>query len=637
MEVFAPGTSQNIFQANYPSFTENTLTGELEEDENPIQLGVMSAVDDVQGLQAFLIKNRIILEGDTVALVGSFADGGTVGQERDVYAYMDEMSRKWGMNESTRNFIKSYLVRHDGNADVDAMMMLADKIAAVDGKHRSLEHVAEALQYQLPDEPLFGRIGIGDLHDLFRYGRFQLEGLKRLEQLDILPLEGKVDMQKADELENVYRKLELNEDTKEEKLARLLIQKYYEKILVPEAEDKDQSRGRDAINALISVCRKIQGIRSSVSKNVTLSGAAGSAISEMINPDEEHVHGDEGETYIRQSPDADAPEKHELEKPEYVSLRKKFKDLYNADAEKVYARLLVILKDGITEGTYTHTPSFTDSVKIAIAENNGNQDISGFTYQDDLILALLETELLETIRLKKADRIDPSNSPLQGLVNVYVINKPIPKKTDLYKLFDGIASDDTLRPAMTGVLQDAKRQCLVATNAHILAVLPHKVTGENRIIDIKTGKPMWDNLADQPRFPDYSVVIPNGDYANEIVVKNVNLKSWWPKINGLVAAWKLCDSDNAVSCCIRTEFTTHYFNPVFLQSLMLFFMKSGVDVVDVELGQKSTKGMVLRAAGVKEMLTLIMPCSPKIVQLQPCTMLLIFLVPNIFLPGRKKQ
>jgi hypothetical protein len=204
-------------------------------------------------------------------------------------------------------------------------------------------------------------------------------------------------------------------------------------------------------------------------------------------------------------------------------------------------------------------------VKIAIAENNGGADIEGHTYNDDLIISLMETELLETIRLKKSDRIDPSNSPLQGLVNVYVINKPIPKKTDLYKLFDGIVSDDTLRPAMTGVLQDAKRQCLVATNAHILAVLPHKITGENRIIDIKTGKPMWDNLADQPRFPDYSVVIPNGDYANEIVVKNVNLKSWWPKINGLVAAAKLCESnDNTVSCCIKTEYTRHFFNPMFL-------------------------------------------------------------------------
>jgi hypothetical protein len=40
---------------------------------------------------------------------------------------------------------------------------------------------------------------------------------------------------------------------------------------------------------------------------------------------------------------------------------------------------------------------------------------------------------------------------------------------------------------------------------------------------------------------------------------------------------------------------------------MSFFMKSGIEVVDVELGLKETKGLVLRASGVKDMLTLIMP------------------------------
>jgi hypothetical protein len=602
MEVFDPGTSQNIFQANYPSFSENALSGELEEDENPIQLGIMGAVDDVQGLQSFLVKNRIILEGDTVALVGSYADGGSVDGERDVYAYMDQMSRKWGMDEATRNYLKQFMVKHDQNADVDQIMMLADKIAAIDNKKRGLEHVAEAVLYSIPDQPLFGRIAIGDVKSLFRYGRFLNDSLDRLNQLGILPLEGKIDMQKVEELQKVWDSLEI----KDNPAANRLIEIYFDKILEPEAVTNESYLGRDAVNALISVCRKIQGIMSSVSQNVKLPDAAGQAISETINPDQEY-HNDGENTIVRDVPDRDVPQKHELAKPEYTSLRKKFKDLYNADAEKVYASLLVILKDGITDGDYTHTPSFKDAIKIAIAQNNGNQDISGYTYPDDLILALTETELLETIRLKKADRVDAANSPLQGLVNIHSINKPIPKKTDLYKLFDGIVADDPLRPAMTGVLQDSKRQCLVGTNAHILAVLPHKVTGENRIIDIKTGKPMWDKIEDQPRFPDYSVVIPDGEYSNEIVVKNVNLKSWWPKINGLVAALKLCDSEGAISCCIRTEFTTHYFNPMFLQSLMLFFMKSGIDVVNIELGQKSTKGMVIRAAGVKEMLTLIMP------------------------------
>jgi hypothetical protein len=584
LKVSLPGTSKAIYQAAYPSYSEDHQTGELLEDQNPIELGIMKSVDDVQGLQAFLLKNHIISDADTLELAETFSEGGTTQRDND--DYMSDMSRKLKLSESERNLIKRFLEIGKTDGDAEKIIALADKIAAHDKKQqRGLEHVAEAIQYQLTEEPLYGRIGIGDLESFFQHGRFQLAGMERLQELDVLPVEGEMDMAKARELEGLWSKLQLNEGSREESIAKNLIRTYYQRVLLPQAEE-DQNRGLDAINHLIGLCRNIREDREK--NKVDIVTATAENLSAIMNSDEADS---------ATAPSEDQPiEKKETKKHAYQSFLKHFKDDYGCDAQKVYARFVEIEKN--------HRSSM-DAVHMAIAMENPDADTKGFSYKTDLFVALMETDLLEKIKLKKQEKIDVIvGKTYGGLVNIHPIHKTMPKKqSDPYKLFEGIVSKDDLRPAMTGVFVDVARQRLVGTNAHILAVLPQSVSGDNRILSIKDKKEI------DSRYPDYSVVIPMD---NPIRIKGVNLKTWWPKLCGMAAASKLCDNENAVGCCIRSEYGEQFFDPTYLLAIASFFLASGIEQVDLEIKVKDSKsvygkGMIVRASSIKEMFALIMP------------------------------
>ncbi len=57
-----------VFNNYYPSFTEDAISGELTEDLTLIELGVMSSVNDIEGLRKHLVDIEILQPGDSLQL-----------------------------------------------------------------------------------------------------------------------------------------------------------------------------------------------------------------------------------------------------------------------------------------------------------------------------------------------------------------------------------------------------------------------------------------------------------------------------------------------------------------------------------------------------------------------------------------
>lgn len=525
---------------------------------------------------------------------GKSASAFTSG-ERDINEYMDEMRKKHGMNEAWYQFIKSYMVKHNQNVDVDMLMEMAHKIADHDKDEFNLAHVAEALQYDVnksKNDPLYGRISIFDVESFVEYGRWQDGNLDRMKELGILPRMGEIDLAAAERLKKEWKKT-FGQYDKYEDGAKRLIKNYVRFNLLPVAEEKEGQTGLNAIYKLTTLLKKIN---SKPARKKSLLDVVASVISETNDKDkpEEAMLPQKGEKQLEIS-------KSEQPKEKYRDLKKAFKDLYNVDPIELWKKTMEFYKDGY---------GFVNEVGKSYEILGGEKSKETHLISDDLVICLMTDPLLEEMKLKKSDLIDPSNEhSFYGVLNIHKINRNIAPEKQILNIFKGIVSTDDLRPALTGVYHDVTAQRLVATNAHIVAVMPYKLTGENRIIDIKTGKPVQgkDSYNETPKFPDYNVVIPQGKYVNPIRVKNVQIKTWWSKLNGMVKAMKLCDRENSISCCVATEYQVQYFDPEYMLALVSFFLKSGVSEVDLEISEKNTRGMVLRASNMKDMLALIMP------------------------------
>lgn len=518
-------------------------------------------------------------------------------EERDVYQYMNEMRKEYKLKESWYNFIKSYLVKHDANTNVDEVMELAQKIADHDKKELELEHIAESIMYyngrRTTNDPTFGRITIWQVEGFLKYGQFYNDNLFRLKEIGILPGKGSVDLLAAENLKKAWDEFFADYDKKEDAAKRIL-QVYFDRTMLHQGIDEKEGLGRDAINDLTRLL-----IRAKVKREKGYDVLE--AIAETIQEKERIAETDPTPAPVKKKNEPAPIEKLTKQKEKYSDLVKAFKDLYGIDPIELWKKAEDIYKNGIKDGEHTQViRSFTDSLNHAFVMIGGGDNAVDRTYmKDDLIVSLMTTPELPDIKLKKGDLIDPTVAKsFTGLVDFFEIVRDIKPEKNRISLFKDIVSKDDLRPAMTGVYHDVKNQKLVGTNAHIVCILPHKLTGENRIINIKTGKEI------EAKYPDYNVVIPMD---NPVRVKGVRIKEWIGKLNGMAKASRLCDRGNTISCCVQTEYSAQYFDPEYMLFISAFFLKLGIQEVDLEISSKATRGMILRASSMKDTMALIMP------------------------------
>lgn len=222
-----------------------------------------------------------------------------------------------------------------------------------------------------------------------------------------------------------------------------------------------------------------------------------------------------------------------------------------------------------------------------------------------------------------------------GQIHLQHQAKPLPpKKTKVEDSFKGVVATDDLRPAMMGVYYNVDRQELAATNAHILAVLPYKVTGKNRIINI--GKPFSVNESSgkvtgiktgdeiDARYPDYHVVVPEDNF---LIYKNIDAHKLYEQVNAVIKAnskfKKYNADDEPIILSFDTPILSYFFSPVFFKGILDFFFKNGIGHVDIcfstfanswsmtslEESNIGNRGVIIRSATNEKMFALLMPIT----------------------------
>lgn len=57
-----------VWENVYPAYTENSATGEMEEDLTLIELGAMKSCTDTEGLKNHLVEIGVVQPGDSIML-----------------------------------------------------------------------------------------------------------------------------------------------------------------------------------------------------------------------------------------------------------------------------------------------------------------------------------------------------------------------------------------------------------------------------------------------------------------------------------------------------------------------------------------------------------------------------------------
>lgn len=288
---------------------------------------------------------------------------------------------------------------------------------------------------------------------------------------------------------------------------------------------------------------------------------------------------------------------------EIKTRREDFIDKYGVTPEVLYEGVLAAQKETGMKSNYANMLISMAATPTKLPDANHdaiNQDNSATLA--DMLLCLVETPLLPELKLE-IDAWHASN-PEHNILVIPSLSKPaIPAPTTSFESFASVVATDDLRPAMMGVYYDKKNQQLAATNAHILAVVKEKITGESKIINI--GKPFSVNDRDgkvvgiktgdeiDARFPDYTVVIPED---NVLIIRNVFAKGVYEQLNGVLKANRLFKgSKNAsqIFVTIDTPFGLLIFDPVLFHDLLKFFFKNGSGLLDLEISPKADEGGII--------------------------------------------
>lgn len=280
------------------------------------------------------------------------------------------------------------------------------------------------------------------------------------------------------------------------------------------------------------------------------------------------------------------------------SLIVKFSEKYGVDPFALYNKAMAVEGKNI-------------SLRQRILQAADTLNISGINISgEELILAMMEGDI-KNIRINKSDKIRLWDIDEQTVVVIKPIETSLPKPTEPLEAFKTVVSTDDLRPAMTGVYYDEKRQQMVGTDAHILGIFPAKITGESRIVDIKTGKPVFEKGENYHKYPDYSVVLPEG---NIYKFKNIPVQKLYDQFSGIVRANSFVEEGElGITCFLHNPFGTCYFHPDRVMDSLKFLIRLGAKNVDFEFNPLASKtgdlekGFYIRNSENSKNFCLVMP------------------------------
>jgi hypothetical protein len=161
------------------------------------------------------------------------------------------------------------------------------------------------------------------------------------------------------------------------------------------------------------------------------------------------------------------------------------------------------------------------------------------------------------------------------------------------------ADEDELRPIMQGIYYDAKNQTKVATDAHVLVVVPAKIKGESRVVNPKTGQVVEGN------FPQYPSVIPTN-----FIVADVDIQDLADKANGVARANRFVQNfrnTSKIGVKIKYDGKEIQLDPSVLLKGLVALLQTGSKNVRVELPEAYDRVVIFRDCDVKCKFALIMP------------------------------
>jgi hypothetical protein len=157
------------------------------------------------------------------------------------------------------------------------------------------------------------------------------------------------------------------------------------------------------------------------------------------------------------------------------------------------------------------------------------------------------------------------------------LNPSIPTDKGELESFKNIVSQDTLRPAMTGVFVDEEGY-LIGTDAY--KIVKYRSTKynqyQNKIINLTTYLKSKGKLIEfiDAKYPNYNDIFPQ---QNNYYLENQNLYAWYNYAKSVSAIRKYI-SNSVVNCNIELPTNEIYsLNPIILSEVLEFFISKGYE------------------------------------------------------------
>lgn len=229
---------------------------------------------------------------------------------------------------------------------------------------------------------------------------------------------------------------------------------------------------------------------------------------------------------------------------------------------------------------------------------------------------ILEGDLSDLKKPAKGMHIDKDDIGLDGMeINPQPIATAPAKAKDEVDALKKIVSTDETRASMTGVYFDEKQKQLVATNGHMVVVIP-KSTEEmgdkaGKTIDPKTGKTITD------RYPDYVNVIPQKPYEKTGDIADVS--GLRDQLSGMVKAntqigsgkYSAPDGTQHIRAEVKHGDNHYYFDPKFMKECIDSLQATGSKNLRLEMPDAPGRAAFIRDSDQPGKFAMLMPIMNK--------------------------
>jgi len=224
---------------------------------------------------------------------------------------------------------------------------------------------------------------------------------------------------------------------------------------------------------------------------------------------------------------------------------------------------------------------------------------------------LTDVQLKDFFEGPLPSRIPPAGDKFQfahdgsvSEINVLPIQVKPKRESDPLKFLRDIVSSDDYHTKLQGVYFDAENQCIVASDAHSLFVMKHKVKGKSKIINPKAVI-KWDGTARTEEFVEikdnyvnYRSVIPKYDDLTTIDIVPI-----LSDLAGLDRANKFLSGYQArIFARIINKEVAIFFDPMKLYKLLLVFARLGFEKVNLCQSGNPDRCIMITAEGCEGLL-----------------------------------